>query len=398
MLGGRHHTRPLQRAGILAGGLTGGGIRDADAMVEFRRIGAREDDEGEHRRHRGHHDGDAGDDGHGPDPRSAVRPVALRRRPASSALQVPRIRRHIRRHDRRGVAEQGHLDVLQGSREIQRGVIAGLGVLRHCLAQCLLDLRRHIRACQRGQRLIDDRAHQLPARGHRIAVLERGTARKHREQRGAEGVDVGRDAAPARFGEHFGRRPRRGVPGGDVGLVYRGGHAEIGQRGLSRGRDQHVARLDVPVDDARTVRGVQGARQLDAQIERLVDVQPPRLHQRLVGAARRVLEHDVVEAVRRDPGAVDRQDVGMRRKPRHAVRLRAEPRTGVLVERRGVDLDRHVAFRRMLAVQVDDGRRPPRPACADRCSRVTPAGVGVFPCIGSSSGLPAPPRREHQAV
>ena len=110
----------------------------------------------------------------------------------------------------------------------------------------------------------------------RRADLERRAAHEEVPQRGGEGVDVG-----------CGRRRwsgRSSTSGGDHGTETptssssssasarpRPGDAEVGEARLAVLADQHVGRLDVAVDDAGPVGGLDRAGELDAGAQHLLD-------------------------------------------------------------------------------------------------------------------------------
>ena len=84
------------------------------------------------------------------------------------------------------------------------------------------------------------------------------------------------------------------------------GEAEVHDDGLALRRDHHVPGLDVPVDDAGLVRGVQGARDLlDELDDRMISA-------RVVGPDG-VGEGSVPERPGRSPGSLDLGEMDERR-------------------------------------------------------------------------------------
>jgi hypothetical protein len=200
---------------------------------------------------------------------------------------------------------------------------------------------------------------ELPeGRGQRVDVTALGELGS---RRGAVGLEV----------EDLGRRPRHGdadvgciravAGGGPVERGYRvhtpaAGDAEVGQPRRAVAADEDVGRLDVVVDDAGLVGGLDGAGQLDAGTQHLVNGQ-----RREPGPAgevrRRVVLHDEVRAaVRRGAAAEDLDDVGVVAERRHGVRLLGELASYGVGEAFGSqDLDRHRHPGRLLLVEVDVG-------------------------------------------
>ena len=129
-------------------------------------------------------------------------------------------------------------------------------------------------------------------------LLERRAADEEVPQRRGEGVDVAAGVAVGLAVEDLGRRPRHrdaDVLVDVLGVAAPPGDAEVGEAGLAVLADQDVGRLDVAVDDAGPVRGLDRARELDAGAQHLLDGHPlgPRPHREV---RRRVVLHDEVGA------------------------------------------------------------------------------------------------------
>ena len=158
-------------------------------------------------------------------------------------------------------------------------------------------------------------AHVLVGDGHRVLVVEGRPADDHLIQHDAEGVDVAAEvdgAALGLLGREVGGRAHHGARLGEGLLgVAAPGDAEVGDLDLAAGVDQHVAGLDVAVDDAVLVgEGQRGGdvgadlgRPLGRQRTVLADqlAQRPPLH---------VLHDDEVRAFLLAP-VVDGDDVRM---------------------------------------------------------------------------------------
>ncbi len=134
------------------------------------------------------------------------------------------------------------------------------------------------------------------------------------------------------------------------------GDAEVGEAGGAVLADEDVGRLDVAVDDARAVRGLDRTGQLYAGPQHLFDGEPlPLGPGREVG--RRVVLHDEVgAAVGKRLAAEDLDDVGVVGELGHGVGLVDE----LPQDRRGEalaleDLDGHGHPRLLLLVEEDVG-------------------------------------------
>ena len=96
---------------------------------------------------------------------------------------------------------------------------------------------------------------------------ERQTAREAMEEQHADRVDVGSRAGGStleELGRHEGRRAGQG--GAPLGQVFEPtDQPEIRQLRVALGRDQHIRRLDVPMDQSRLVRRTEGQDHLARQ-------------------------------------------------------------------------------------------------------------------------------------
>ena len=131
--------------------------------------------------------------------------------------------------------------------------------------------------------------------------------------------------------------------------------AEVGEHRMSVRGHQDVARLDVAVQHARAMRGLDRAADLDRDAQHLGHrdaLRPVARAQR-----RRAELHDEVGAtVGRDARLVDGEDRRMRRELGHEVGLGLEHLPHLLVDDLAEhDFDRHLAPRHVLLVQEDIG-------------------------------------------
>ena len=190
-----------------------------------------------------------------------------------------------------------------------------------------------------GRVLVRDRG-QDGQRG--VPVVERAVPFHRRVQGGAQRPQVGRRAGrlaadPFRRGEPGGAHHHPGL--GEPGVALQGGDAEVGQHGPAVRAEQHVARLDVTMQDAGRVRAAQRAEQPAAQIRGLLRGQRAVLgHDLLQRAALDQLHHDPRAAV----GLLDHVEDGDHRgvvQPGRGARLAQR----ALVQNPGLLGDRAVA-------------------------------------------------------
>ena len=242
-----------------------------------------------------------------------------------------------------------------------------LGVLGHRLPEQPLERDRHVGAAGARDRVGPDPRHQGVGRVVPAADLERRAADQQLPERGGQAVDVGAGVAVRLPEQHLGRGPRHG-DADVVGLLLGGGATATGDAEVGEARgavlaDQDVGGLDVAVRDAGAVRGLDGAGQLDADAQHLLDGEPlrpgPHRHVR-----RRVVLHDEVgAAVGGGLGAEHLDDVGVVGELGHGVGLVGE----LAPDRRGQalaleHLDRDVHPRHLLLVEEHVGvaARPDR--------------------------------------
>ena len=179
-----------------------------------------------------------------------------------------------------------------------RGPVCGL--LGQALLQQPVERRRHVGPVG-APAGVACRIRAVRARVE-LSPLGDGERRPSDEQvpdRRAEGVDVGGHRAVGPAVQHLRRRPRVGDAHLVVALdlVQAAGDAEVGERRLGVDRDQDVAGLDVAVHDARAVRGLDGAGQLDAGADRVLDRHRVGAHPHAEVGRRAVPHHEVGPAV-----------------------------------------------------------------------------------------------------
>ncbi len=190
-------------------------------------------------------------------------------------------------------------------------------------------------------------------RGGGLGVgVERWGAGQHLVEHGPEGVDIGarvRDIAPELLGSDVlgGAQDRARV--GEIPTAFGLGDAEVGHQDATVVGQHDVGGLDVAMDDAGEVGGVQGVGHVGRDLHR------PRRTERAVllkvfpkGLAPHQFHHDRVDALDRDR-VVDRHDAAMvqsRRRPG----LVAEPRdeAGIVGQVTVQDLDRHPPVQRQV--------------------------------------------------
>jgi hypothetical protein len=195
----------------------------------------------------------------------------------------------------------------------------------------------------------DAEAELIAGRGRAPAgVLFGGHVRRRADHRAGLG-DVGRQrAGPGRVDRARGRHHRR--LGAD--LVGGPGHAEVGHRDPARAIDEHVARLDVAMDQAGGVGGRQPAPGLDVEAHDLIPARP------LAGqvlAERRPLDelHRQEHPARGLADLVDRDDVRVRQLGQ-GLGLADQPGRGVGAAGPGLEnLDRHPAVEVWIVGRVD---------------------------------------------
>ena len=193
-----------------------------------------------------------------------------------------------------------------------------------------------------------------------VRAAERQLAREHLVQHDAEAEDVGAMidlAADRLLRRHVGQRPdhRAGLrdPGARLGFarVRQLGDAEVEDAHASAGGDDHVRRLQIPVDDAGAVRRGHGVGDLQRVVDGGADWQPVRRNQRVERLPVDVLHDDEVHVVVA-ADVVDGDDVRMVERGGGA-RLAQKARP---LRRRcplGEHLDCHVALQPRIAGEID---------------------------------------------
>ena len=206
-----------------------------------------------------------------------------------------------------------------------------------------------------------------------VVAVERQAARQHLVQRHAERPDVGaRGDVEARrlFGRHVGGRPhgragRRHPRDRLLGFGEHLGQPEIDDPYLSVMRQHDVGGLEIPMDDARGVRGGQPGGDLARDARRLADCQRPALDalpQRLAVIERHRDEQlavpfaDVVH--RGDVGVVEGAG-GLRLAQKAGARVR------VLRDRRRQKLERDLAMQALVFGKIDDAHPTGTDGCED---------------------------------
>ncbi len=216
--------------------------------------------------------------------------------------------------------------------------------------------------------------------GRRVA-LERAAPGEHLEEQAAERPDVGAGVdrlAADLLGAHVGRGAHHAPVGGQLrGVsvlraarrVRRLGEAEIDELHAAAGRDHHVRGLQVAVDHALGVRLGEAFGDLNGERHGIARRKRPLLQALAERLAVDPLEDQIGRAV--EPfEAVDRGDVRVveaGEEPRLA--LEALQAGGVVAERVGERLDRHLAPERRIDGAVD----APHAAGAEEAEDLVPA-------------------------
>ena len=193
-------------------------------------------------------------------------------------------------------------------------------------------------------------------RGHG-AVRERRPPGQRREQDAAERVDVG-----ARVGQLAAQLLRRAVlDGADpaTGLGQRGvgareaRQAEVAQVGVVAG-EQHVGGLDVAMDQAGRVGGVERGGDLRHELGGALGLELPAIAQERVQVGARHIAHHQVQRPVVLPGRVDRDHVRMVDRSRHArLALEAFPELLIAGALGRQELQRHRPPETQLGGPVD---------------------------------------------
>ena len=189
--------------------------------------------------------------------------------------------------------------------------------------------------------------------------IERRSPGEHRVEGRGQRVHVRPFVAGGSLGEHLGGGPRNrhaDRAGGGLRRGTRHRDTEVGQHRVPEVGGQDVGGLDVPVEDAGSVGRLDGARDPDPDAQHLGDGQPLGPIAGGQVGPRAVLHDQIWAAVGSQSGLVDRDDRRMCGQRGHQVRLGIELGDHLVVGGvRDQDLDRHVATREALRVQVDVG-------------------------------------------
>ena len=224
-------------------------------------------------------EGERGRAGHDPDPLEAGQGVDELLGQSFAEIIVVLGRAHV------GEGKDGHgghgvLGVrflaAQGFRHALKIGKALRGALAEALEDHRFQSRRDLGSERRGagRILVQD----LVRDGPPLFSGERAPSGRHLEEGAAEGPDVGppvRPLAPDLFGRHVRGRAQDRLGAGQVGPAFDRGQAEIHDPGLSLAVDHDVGGLDVPVDHAFFVRGLEPRGDLGRDPERFVDRQGP---------------------------------------------------------------------------------------------------------------------------
>ncbi len=203
---------------------------------------------------------------------------------------------------------------------------------------------------QMGGGLVDE-AHQEGAERVLARAPERCVTGDGGEQGGPERVHVGADVPAVRFGFGRGVVPTDGELG--AGGIADTGDAEVGQLGPV-GTEEDVGRLDVAVQHAATMGGIDRFAHRDHEIDGLAPRQRPSRHPVGQRATLDVLHDEVGVAVGGGAGVVDGDDVGMAGHRTVELALLLEELTGRAVDGRRQDLDRHMPVELRVEGLVDD--------------------------------------------
>ena len=248
------------------------------------------------------------------------------------------------------------LDLLEGPGEGEHGGIAASGVLLQGDREDPHERGRDAGASQGRDRVLDDAPGQLVDALGRPRGLEGAVAGEHRVDGRGQGVDVGGGLGVARPDELLRRGPGHAHAAQLVGGVPRPAHGrdpEVGQDRTAVDGEQDVRGLDIAVDDARAVRGLDGPGDADGRVQGLGDGHDllPQPHAQLRGRA--VLHDDEGAPVGGHSRSEDGQDRRVRGDLRHEVGLGLEAGRRAAGDVGVHDLDRDLAPRHVLLVEVD---------------------------------------------
>ena len=259
------------------------------------------------------------------------------------------------RHVGDGISEV-ESGLTQGGTERGRGVVAGRGVPRHRPGDHLPHGVGDPFRTQIGYRVGAD-PQQLRDEFLATATSVRGAPRDSGEQGGGQSVHIG---------GHRGWRPaqhlRSGVggspqdqPASGVLAIRQPGDPEVGQLGLSVVGEQDVRRLQIAVEHAGPVGGLERTRHLDPQVEDFCDgTRPMSPDPGVERAAGMEGHHDERVTGSGHPGLEDVHDVGMAGQAAHRLLLAQETHAIGLVPAGAQHLDGDLAVEGRLPTAVDD--------------------------------------------
>ena len=168
------------------------------------------------------------------------------------------------------------------------------------------------------------------------------------------------------------------------------GDSEIGHADLAVGSEHQVRRLDVAVDDVRSMGSIERPPCLPEPRQGERRGNPVRAHPVGQRSTRKELHHD--RGLTRDVGDIENgDDVRLDREPRGDPRLAREPRPdlGIAGEPLVQDLDRDPAVERVVGRRVDVGHAARRDQLGPAVARRERERA-----CGHPPNVPSPPRRE----
>ena len=162
-------------------------------------------------------------------------------------------------------------DGLQVADELERTRLTGGGASRHRPGEHRLEARRNVVAPDRRNLRLRDPRHERRSAVLAAGDLEWAPAGEQRVDRRPERPDLAGDRSGDLVVQHLGGRPRNREPDrvARFDLSERGGDAEVREHRMAECRRQDVRRLDVAVQHALLVRGLDRARDADPDREHL---------------------------------------------------------------------------------------------------------------------------------
>ena len=248
--------------------------------------------------------------------------------------------------------------------KLRAGRVALVGLLRERLLQDCVDRRRQGRSHsgEERRRLVDVGEDDLEV----ALARERRRAGQALEENAAERVDVGarvdlagRDLlrGDVRDGSDEPLRAREALGAGRVAGKSEVTHVRL----FAVGGDEHVRRLDVTVDEAERMRGVERVRHRPEQADRKRRIKTAGCRvDELAKVVALDIPHRQIEQPAFSPGGVDRDDVRVV-EARRELRLDEKPLAEALVLRElgREDLDGDLAPEVHVLAQIDSPHRTP---------------------------------------